>query len=84
MICKFCDVEYDPKKQGQTYCSTRCTRKVTSILGAYTAGRLDTMKFPQGQIIKVMKEYNIPIIGLDFDEGRNSFTPKFTSGKIQY
>ena len=84
LICKFCDVPYEPKKIAQTYCSTRCNTKVRAILDAYMAGRLPATKFPRGQVDKVMKLYNIPIMGINFDEGRNSFTPKFNSGKIQY
>lgn len=84
LICKFCDKGYDPKKTAQTYCSTRCTRKVKAILDAYASGRLPTMSFPRGQVEKVMNMYNIPIMGINFDEGRNSFSPKHTSRKIQY
>lgn len=84
MICNFCDKPYEPKKVGQTFCSPRCTRKTKAILDAYASGRLPQMSFPKGQVDKVMKMYNIPVMGINFDDGRNSFTPKFTSSRIQF
>lgn len=84
IICKFCDVPYEPKTLGQSFCSVRCNKKVRAIMDAYTGGRLPQMSFPRGQVDKVMKIYNIPILGINFDEGRNSFSPKHTSRKIQY
>ncbi len=84
MICKLCEVPFEPKRPGQKYCAQRCSNKVKNILNAYMSGRGGATDFPKGLVEKVMKEYNIPVMGINFDEGRNSFKPSKYSGKIQY
>lgn len=85
-ICKLCDKPFNPKtnKVAPTFCSHRCSRKADSIRGAYIGGRLALINEPKGIVLKVLRHYEIPTSGVNFDEGRNSFMPKFTSKKVNY
>lgn len=73
-VCNLCDKPFSPSKTGpRTFCSQKCSRENKKILDAYATGRIPKMNFPRGMVIKVMKNYNLPIHGVSFDErGRSS------------
>lgn len=73
MICKLCDKPFEPNsKNHNTYCSTKCASTSRKILDSYVSNRIATCLAPRGQILKVLKNYNIPTFGVSFDDRGNA------------
>lgn len=65
-ICKLCDKKFEPKLPGQVYCGTKCSRTNRKVMDAYVSGRLASCPEPKGVIMKVLRNLNVPTMGVSF------------------